>query len=86
MLGSLAGDTLQKGLFTPTNDELREAIQELIAIRGDSDDDELERTMAVPSRYSKEEAERIDVLLNDYRNEIAAKAWARTIRRLRERN
>ena len=69
-----------------TDEELREAIEELLSIEGDSDDDETERTMAVLSRYSVEEAERINALLEEYREEIRAKDVRRRIRRLSERN
>lgn len=68
------------------DDELREAIQELLTIRCDSDEDEWDRTMGVLARYSEEEVERMNKLMEEYRPELAERDVKRRIRRLGERN
>ena len=59
-----------------TDDELREAIQELLTIRCDSDEEEWDRTMAVLARYSAEDVDRMNKLLKEYRPEHAERALA----------
>ncbi len=69
-----------------TDDELRQAIKELLTIRCDSDQDEWDRTMAVLARYSAEDVDRMNKLLEEYRPELAERDVKRRIRRLSERN
>lgn len=68
------------------DDELRRAIEELLTIRCDSDEEEWARTMSVLARYSEEDVERMNQLMEEYRPELAERDIKRRIRRLGERN